>query len=48
MKVLESITIKEGHKICDKIENEIKAVFSNVDVVIHLEPENSDVSNKLA
>lgn len=48
LSVNESITIKEGHKICDKIENEIKAVFSNVDVVIHLEPENSDVSNKLA
>ncbi len=31
-------TIKEGHMICDEIENEIERTFANSSYIIHLEP----------
>lgn len=36
--VCQSMTIKEGHDICDKIENEIKSKLNNAEITIHLEP----------
>ena len=37
------MTVKEGHFLCDKIENEIEQNFNHTSIVIHLEPfENSE------
>lgn len=35
-----SMTIKEGHDLCDKIEEDLERKIKNVDVTIHLEPCN--------
>ncbi len=40
MKVIELLSLKEAHKIGDKVEMEIKKIFPNADVIIHLDPEN--------
>lgn len=36
-----SMTIKEGHDLCDKIEQNLESKLKNIDVTIHLEPCNA-------
>ncbi len=36
--VPENLTIKEGHDLCDKIEDDIESNIKNTSVTIHLEP----------
>lgn len=36
--VPENMTIKQGHILCDKIEDEIEELLGNTKVIIHLEP----------
>ncbi len=40
-----SMSIEEAHLLCDKIENEIKKVLINPQILIHVEPENEMVRN---
>ncbi len=45
MKVAELLSLKEAHKIGDKVETEIKKIFPNADVFIHLDPESEPDQN---
>jgi len=40
-----SMSIEEAHLLCDKIEDEIKKVLINPQILIHVEPENEMVRN---
>ena len=40
-----SMSIEEAHTLCDKIENDIKKVLINPNILIHVEPENEKVRN---
>ena len=40
-----STSIEEAHLLCDKIEDEIKKVLINPQILIHVEPENEMVRN---
>ncbi|MEH6939144.1 cation diffusion facilitator family transporter [Bacillus sp. JJ664] len=40
-----SMSIEEAHLLCDKIEDEIKKVLINPQILIHVEPENEIVRN---
>lgn len=40
-----SMTIKEGHDLCDRIESVLKNNIRNLDITIHLEPCSSECSN---
>jgi len=39
-----NLTIKEGHDLCDKIEEDLEKKIKNIDVTIHLEPCNGTCS----
>jgi cation diffusion facilitator family transporter len=32
------LSVKDAHKLCDKIEREIKTIFPEIEVIIHVEP----------
>ncbi|GGI18300.1 cation diffusion facilitator family transporter [Gottfriedia solisilvae] len=40
-----SMSIEEAHLLCDKIEDEIKKVLINPQILIHVEPENEMIRN---
>lgn len=40
MKVSDHLSLKEAHAIGDKVERDIKKIFRNADVLIHLDPES--------
>jgi cation diffusion facilitator family transporter len=40
-----STSIEEAHLLCDKIEDEIKKVLINPQILIHVEPENEMIRN---
>ncbi len=40
-----SMSIEEAHILCDKIEDDIKKVLINPNILIHVEPENEKVRN---
>jgi divalent metal cation (Fe/Co/Zn/Cd) transporter len=31
-------SVKDAHKLCDEIEKEIKTIFPEIEVIIHVEP----------
>jgi cation diffusion facilitator family transporter len=39
LEMSENMELKEIHKICDEIENEIKARINNIEINIHVEPD---------
>lgn len=44
LKVPPKMSVQDAHKICDKLESSIRNVYSDVDIKIHVEPEeNKDV-----
>ncbi len=36
-----TITVNESHDLCDHIENQIESVLANIEVYIHIEPNNN-------
>jgi len=38
IKIPKTLTIEAGHKLCDKIEDDLKNNISNLSVIIHIEP----------
>lgn len=44
LEVDRNITVEEAHRICDEAENKLKQKLSNVDIVIHIEPESEERS----
>lgn len=40
LEVDKKLTVEEAHTICDKIEDILKQRMKNVDMIIHIEPEN--------
>mgnify|MGYP001339332189 CR=1 FL=1 len=43
--VPENMTIKEGHDLCDKIEEDLEKNLGNTEVTIHLEPSSKNKNN---
>jgi len=44
LEVDRKLTVKEAHSICDEAERKLKQKLSNVDIVIHIEPEGEEQS----
>jgi len=44
LEVDRKLTVKEAHSICDEAERRLKQKLSNVDIVIHIEPEGEEQS----
>ena len=38
LEVPEEMTVKDAHKLCDDIENDLKLKINNLDINIHIEP----------
>jgi divalent metal cation (Fe/Co/Zn/Cd) transporter len=36
--VLSYLSVKDAHNLCDEIEREIKTIFPEIEVIIHVEP----------
>ncbi|MEM1991249.1 MAG: cation diffusion facilitator family transporter [Nitrososphaerota archaeon] len=44
LEVDRNLTVEEAHRICDEAESKLKQRLSNVDIVIHIEPESEEQS----
>ncbi|MDW8076060.1 MAG: cation diffusion facilitator family transporter [Nitrososphaerota archaeon] len=44
LEVDRKLTVKEAHKICDEAENKLKQKLSDIDIIIHIEPEGEEQS----
>ncbi len=44
LEVEKDLTIEKAHKICDEVERKLKQKLSDIDIVIHIEPESDERS----
>jgi len=38
IQIPENVSVGEAHKYCDKIEDDLKSIYKNMNITIHVEP----------